>query len=146
MDFFSVASGSSGNCICLGSDQCHVMIDAGISGKRIEEGMNTYDYTTSDMDGVLITHEHSTGLGRDRAQIRTADLCDKGDGRCHPAIIIGWKDRSVFISCDRGGQDLFHWKSGDLSYVDLTRCSRSGRLSCLRWQTSCGRCDRSGLL
>ena len=66
MDFFSVASGSSGNCICLGSDQRHVMIDAGISGKRIEEGMNTYDYTTSDMDGVLITHEHSDhiqGLG-----------------------------------------------------------------------------------
>lgn len=66
MDFFSVASGSSGNCICLGGDQCHVMIDAGISGKRIEEGMNTYDYTTSDMDGVLITHEHSDhiqGLG-----------------------------------------------------------------------------------
>ncbi|RHQ02194.1 MBL fold metallo-hydrolase [Roseburia sp. AM51-8] len=66
MDFFSVASGSSGNCICLGSDQCHVMIDAGISGKRIEEGMNTYDYTTSDMDGVLITHAHSDhiqGLG-----------------------------------------------------------------------------------
>lgn len=66
MDFFSVASGSSGNCICLGSDQCHVMIDAGISGKRIEEGMNTYDYTTSDMDGVLITPEHSDhiqGLG-----------------------------------------------------------------------------------
>lgn len=66
MDFFSVASGSSGNCICLGSDRCHVMIDAGISGKRIEEGMNTYDYTTSDMDGVLITHEHSDhiqGLG-----------------------------------------------------------------------------------
>ena len=66
MDFFSVASGSSGNCICLGSNQCHVMIDAGISGKRIEEGMNTYDYTTSDMDGVLITHEHSDhiqGLG-----------------------------------------------------------------------------------
>ena len=66
MDFFSVASRSSGNCICLGSDQCHVMIDAGISGKRIEEGMNTYDYTTSDMDGVLITHEHSDhiqGLG-----------------------------------------------------------------------------------
>lgn len=66
MDFFSVASGSSGNCICLGSDQCHVMIDAGISGKRIEGGMNTYDYTTSDMDGVLITHEHSDhiqGLG-----------------------------------------------------------------------------------
>ena len=66
MDLFSVASGSSGNCICVGSSQSHVMIDAGLSGKRIEEGMNTYDYTTSDMDGVLITHEHSDhiqGLG-----------------------------------------------------------------------------------
>ncbi len=66
MDFFSVASGSSGNCICLGTNTHHVMIDAGISGKRIEEGLNTYDYTTSDMDAILVTHEHSDhikGLG-----------------------------------------------------------------------------------
>ena len=66
MELFSIASGSSGNCICVGNDRSHVMIDAGVSGKRIEEGMNTYDYTTSDMDGILITHEHSDhimGLG-----------------------------------------------------------------------------------
>ncbi len=66
MDFFSVASGSSGNCICVGDDTTHVMIDAGISGKRIENGLNTYDYTTSDMAGLLVTHEHSDhvqGLG-----------------------------------------------------------------------------------
>ena len=66
MDFFSIASGSSGNCICVGDDSTHVMIDAGISGKRIEAGMNTYDYTTADMDGLLVTHEHSdhvAGLG-----------------------------------------------------------------------------------
>ncbi|MCR5196989.1 MAG: MBL fold metallo-hydrolase [Pseudobutyrivibrio sp.] len=66
MDFFSIASGSSGNCICVGDDSTHVMIDAGISGKRIEAGMNRYDYTTSDMAGLLVTHEHSdhvSGLG-----------------------------------------------------------------------------------
>lgn len=66
MDFFSIASGSSGNCICVGDDLTHVMIDAGISGKRIEAGMNSYDYTTADMDGLLVTHEHSdhvSGLG-----------------------------------------------------------------------------------
>ncbi len=66
MEFFSIASGSSGNCICIGNDDAHVMIDCGISGKRIEAGMNTMDYTTSDMDAVLITHEHSDhvqGLG-----------------------------------------------------------------------------------
>lgn len=66
MELFSIASGSSGNCICVGDDDTHVMIDAGISGKRIEEGMNTYGYTTSDMEGLLVTHEHVdhiSGLG-----------------------------------------------------------------------------------
>lgn len=66
MDLFSITSGSSGNCICLGDDSTHLMVDAGISGKRIEAGMNEYNYTTADMAGVLVTHEHSdhvSGLG-----------------------------------------------------------------------------------
>ncbi len=66
MEMFSIASGSSGNCICAGNDDTHVMIDAGISGKKIEAGMNTYDLTTRDMAGILVTHEHIdhvSGLG-----------------------------------------------------------------------------------
>lgn len=63
MEMFSIASGSSGNCICVGSNNVHVMIDAGISGKRIEEGMNQMNLTTRDMAGVLITHEHSDHIG-----------------------------------------------------------------------------------
>ena len=66
MEMFSIASGSSGNCICAGNDDTHVMIDAGISGKKIEAGMNTYDLTTNDMAGILVTHEHIdhvSGLG-----------------------------------------------------------------------------------
>lgn len=59
MDFFSIISGSSGNCIVTGDNHTHVMIDAGLSGKRIEAGMNARDYTTADMDALLITHEHS---------------------------------------------------------------------------------------
>ncbi len=66
MELFSIASGSSGNCICVGNDHNHVMIDAGISGKRIEAGMNEMNMTTSDCDAILVTHEHSDhiqGLG-----------------------------------------------------------------------------------
>ncbi|MDD6192447.1 MAG: MBL fold metallo-hydrolase, partial [Lachnospiraceae bacterium] len=66
MEMFSIASGSSGNSICVGNETTHLLIYAGISVKRIEEGLNTYDYTTPDMDGVLVTHEHGDhicGLG-----------------------------------------------------------------------------------
>ena len=59
LELLSIASGSSGNCICVGTDQTHVLIDAGISGKRIETGLNAFGYTGADMDGILITHEHS---------------------------------------------------------------------------------------
>lgn len=66
MEICSIASGSSGNCICAGTDTCHLMIDAGISGKRIENGLNSVGLKTEEMEGVLITHEHSdhiSGLG-----------------------------------------------------------------------------------
>ena len=40
MRFVSIASGSSGNCIYTGTEESHVLIDAGISAKRIEQGLN----------------------------------------------------------------------------------------------------------
>ena len=66
MELCSIASGSSGNCIYAGSDESHILIDAGISGKRIENGLNSIDLRTADMQGILITHEHIdhiAGLG-----------------------------------------------------------------------------------
>jgi len=59
MRFCSIASGSSGNCIYVGSDATHLLIDAGISCKRVEEGLKGLDLKASDLDGILITHEHS---------------------------------------------------------------------------------------
>lgn len=66
MELCSIASGSSGNCICVGSEECHVLIDAGISGKKIEAGLNSFNMKTSEMQGILVTHEHIdhiAGLG-----------------------------------------------------------------------------------
>ena len=66
MRLCSIASGSSGNCIYVGSDQTHLLVDVGISGKRVEQGLNELELTGRDIDGVLITHEHSDhikGLG-----------------------------------------------------------------------------------
>lgn len=66
MKMCSVSSGSSGNCIYVGSEQTSLLVDIGLSGKRIEFGLNEIDRTTGDIDGILITHEHSDhikGLG-----------------------------------------------------------------------------------
>lgn len=66
MDFYSIASGSSGNCIYIGSDQAAVLIDAGISCKRITDALRSIGRRPEDLSAILITHEHSdhiSGLG-----------------------------------------------------------------------------------
>lgn len=59
MRFASITSGSSGNCIYVGSSDNHILIDAGISGKRIESGLNNFDIKAEELSGILVTHEHS---------------------------------------------------------------------------------------
>lgn len=66
MNLCSIASGSSGNCIYVGNDNTHLLVDAGISKKRIEEGLCSVDINPEKLDGILITHEHSdhvSGIG-----------------------------------------------------------------------------------
>ncbi|MBP5609392.1 MAG: MBL fold metallo-hydrolase [Lachnospiraceae bacterium] len=63
MRMMSIASGSSGNSIYVGSDNTHLLVDAGISGKRIEEALNRIGISASELDGILITHEHSDHIG-----------------------------------------------------------------------------------
>lgn len=66
MRLCSIASGSSGNCIYAGSDATHLLIDVGISCKRIEESITALDVKMSEVDAIFITHEHTdhiNGLG-----------------------------------------------------------------------------------
>lgn len=66
MRLCSIASGSSGNCIYVGSENTHLLVDTGISRKRIEEGLNSLEIKGEELDGILITHEHADhiqGLG-----------------------------------------------------------------------------------
>lgn len=58
MDLLSIASGSSGNCIFVGSDHTALLVDTGVSLKKIEAGLRSIDRSGKDIDGILITHEH----------------------------------------------------------------------------------------
>lgn len=58
--FCPIVSGSSGNSVYIGTDETHILIDAGVSGKRIEAGLNeAADISGALLDGVFITHEHT---------------------------------------------------------------------------------------
>mgnify|MGYP002623983279 CR=1 FL=1 len=66
MRMMSLSSGSSGNCIYVGSENTHILIDVGISRKAVLEGLDKLDLSLDDIDAILITHEHDDhikGLG-----------------------------------------------------------------------------------
>ncbi len=59
MRYISFASGSSGNCALLQGGGVSLLLDAGISMKRIRQGLRSQGLDLEDVDGVLVTHEHS---------------------------------------------------------------------------------------
>lgn len=58
MEFCSIASGSSGNCIYVGTNETSLLVDAGVSCKRIADGLKSIDVNVAELDGIFITHEH----------------------------------------------------------------------------------------
>ena len=61
-----LASGSTGNATYIETPEHQVLIDAGLSGKKIEELMNSIGRTLNDVDSLFVTHEHtdhSKGVG-----------------------------------------------------------------------------------
>ncbi len=58
MELHILASGSTGNAILVKMGNRKILVDAGISCRRIERGLADVGMHASDLDGVLITHEH----------------------------------------------------------------------------------------
>ena len=59
LNFCSLYSGSSGNCLFVESENTKLLIDAGVSLKKIEQGLETLNIPSSSLNGILVTHEHS---------------------------------------------------------------------------------------
>jgi len=57
--FCPIASGSSGNSVYIGNEDTHILIDAGISGKKIEAGLITAGVLAENLSAIFITHEHT---------------------------------------------------------------------------------------
>lgn len=57
--FCPLASGSKGNCIYFGTENTKILIDAGLSTKAIKNKLEAINVDLSDIDAILISHEHS---------------------------------------------------------------------------------------
>ncbi|MEF9919243.1 MAG: MBL fold metallo-hydrolase [Eubacterium sp.] len=58
MKFCSLYSGSSGNSLFVSQCETKLLIDAGLSGKRIEQALVSIDELPGEIRGILVTHEH----------------------------------------------------------------------------------------
>lgn len=54
-----LASGSKGNAAYIELDGTRILIDAGVSARRITRSLRDLGVDPADLDGVFITHEHS---------------------------------------------------------------------------------------
>lgn len=59
MDIQTFASGSSGNCSLVTSGSTYILLDAGISMRRIVRSLNIRKVKPEDVNGIVLTHEHT---------------------------------------------------------------------------------------
>lgn len=100
MRLMTIASGSSGNCIYVGSGNTHILIDSGISRKKIADGLAFAGLSMKDISAVFVTHEHIDhikGLGvisrKDSIPIYSTKGTIRGIKECSS---LGEMDESLF--------------------------------------------------
>ncbi len=57
--FYTLASGSSGNCTFVSDGKTNILIDCGINGKTAETNIKKIGENPQNISAILITHEHS---------------------------------------------------------------------------------------
>ncbi len=59
IEFTTLASGSKGNSVYIGTKDTKILIDAGLSGSKIESVLKDINVSLDDIDAIFVTHEHA---------------------------------------------------------------------------------------
>jgi len=59
LKFCSLYSGSSGNSLYVENNNTKILVDAGVSGKKIVEALASLNVDITDINAILVTHEHT---------------------------------------------------------------------------------------
>lgn len=72
--FTVLASGSTGNATIIDTSEAKLMVDAGLSARRLEQLMEMREMNPRDLDGIVVTHEHSDHIKGLRVLARKYEL------------------------------------------------------------------------
>lgn len=102
LKFFSLISGSSGNSTVISDKNTTLLIDCGMSGKRLVQSLDSIGITPDSIDGVLITHEHSDHIKGIGVIARKYGLKIYGSKGTLNSLTVGKinDDQLVQIDCD----------------------------------------------
>ncbi len=78
--FYSISSGSRGNAVLVSSKKTNILIDCGLSGKKLAQALSLVDMSVKDLDAVLVTHEHSDHIAGVGVAARMADASVYANG------------------------------------------------------------------
>ncbi len=84
MTVTTLASGSSGNCVLVEQGSTRLLVDCGISCKRIKCALADLGLRPDDLSAILITHEHTdhiAGLATLFKHYQLPVYCSRGTGR-----------------------------------------------------------------
>ena len=59
LKFRSLYSGSTGNSLYVESENTKILVDSGVSMKKLTSALTSNDVKLEDIDAILVTHEHS---------------------------------------------------------------------------------------
>lgn len=90
-----LGSGSTGNAVLICTETTRVLVDAGMSAKKILERFAAVGEDPSTLDAVLVTHEHSDHAGGLRVLLKSIDC---------PVFISG-ETEEAFYSTRKGIQN-----------------------------------------
>ena len=68
LKFCSLYSGSSGNSFLVQSENINILVDAGVSGKKIVDALASLNVGIENISAILVTHEHTdhTAYNKDK--------------------------------------------------------------------------------
>ena len=106
LTFCSFSSGSTGNCSLVKSDNTAILVDSGISGRKIFQSLKSVSVDPADVNAVLITHEHTDHISSLRVvnkklpHIRTYANCGTWD---RIEKLVDESKRATFTTGERFG-------------------------------------------